>query len=357
MRHLFHTLAAFGLLAGSVAFSSPVMAQEMSDAEQTTAADGEAANDAVIADAPAVTLTDIDFTLPPAGKVEFSLRDLVLQADFESYAAAAAESQEQGADAANGEGMASHVVFHPSDIFDLHNMAMGYVNEHFAEDAIAPTAAFLFEARTQGLDKRLTLDEEARSPVLEAISDKGYDVEKVDFENMVALKDFYLEKRAQRMDKKQNVVQALFDNLAIVDFIKFDQESRVCDRGSAEKNEACAAVKKDLIAVLDKPSFQDHCHATALRYISSNLSVDETEYAAAYHEVVDHKAVKFIVDQRNYDREELREYMDGALMQLDKKGFSPHDREKMQVAQAIRPQIMKLCVSLLGQHTDETTNE
>lgn len=281
--------------------------------------------------------------LPEAGKVEFHMRDIVIHAGLEAYVASE-----------NDGGRASSL--HPSDIFDLNNAMITFLEDKLDETELDANAAYLYAARAQGVDHILTLDDDViQRAVMNNVRDQGYNVTLIKQDVLDEMLALYLEQRAARVGKKTRVVNELYDNIDILDYVKFDQEGRICDMDDEAKIKACIDARKTFVDILEQEQSDDQCRGASLGFVGRNLTVDQIEYAAAYHNVVDHKAVKFMIDDKDYDREKLREYMDGALNVLNQKGFDPADKNAMKTARDIRAQMMKLCINMLvTQHSNDS---
>ena len=272
--------------------------------------------------------------LPAKDEIQLNSQDIVLHADFENYVEAAEDS----------------LPLYASDFFALNNKISKYLDENLSEEEIESTAAYIYTARGKGYDNRLTLDGDLKNKVLEDIESKAYNIDVIAFEQFPKIKTLYLKERSALSDAKAQMVAELYAELDVVGFIKSDQQSRECKLEDAEENTKCREVKEALIKVLDKKDFQDECKDDAVRYMSAHYDSKSLEFAKNYHDVVDLETVKFIIEDEEYDREKLREYMDGALMELYKRGYHPKDEKNMEISRALHPTIMRRCVSLLGKY-------
>lgn len=271
--------------------------------------------------------------LPNQGEIQLNIQDIVLHADFENYVEA-----EEGA-----------LPLYASDFFELHYEIVKYIEEEFSKEEIEATAAYIYTARNKGFEKRLTLSEEDKNKVISEIEEKSYDAGDIAFDELPKLVEMYLVKREILSSAKTEMVNDLYEKLDVIGFIKLDQESRECKLEDSKANAKCRDVKEQLLKVLDKDDYKAACRTDAVNFMSAHYDSKSIDFARNYHDVVDLKTIKFIVDDGDYNREKLREYMDGALMELYKRGYHPKDEKNMEISRALHPTIMRRCVGLLGQ--------
>lgn len=277
--------------------------------------------------------------LPVADAISFAAQDVVMQADFDAHYLAKMDRD----DAYD----AGALPLHPSDIFDLNQYMMSQINERFDDARIKSMAAYLYQARLDGFEHRLSLSEDEQQAVIEQIEAAGYDASIIQFEQFDELINEYTSVRAERVALKSEVLNNLYDAMDVLDFIAFDQKGRICDQEGEAEQDRCLSSKAALLDHLDKEATQAQCRSVALSFMGRNLSLGDARYSASYHNVVDHKQMKFIIEAEDYDRDELREYMDGALKKLHEAGFDPADKAALKVAQSVRAQVIKLCVGLM----------
>ena len=275
------------------------------------------------------------------GEINFTPNDVVLQLDLNKL------SSENEAEK----------FLHISDFYDLNKKAISYVTDNFSEDEITSTAAFLYLLKAENISSLKDISENTSSRLKAAIVEKGYSAADVNLDKVEELLSFYQDIRKERIDKKEKIVNELYDNMDVLGYIKFDQEGRSCANKDSRIELLCLNAQDGLLNALKNQDYQDSCRMTSTKALMTMVSVDEAEYSNAYHRVLDHKTIKFIVDAEDYEREKLRSYMDGALMKMYEDGYSPGDEMKMKVAQSVRPQIMKLCVSLLKNYKADGTRK
>lgn len=268
--------------------------------------------------------------LPAKGDIDLNAQDIVLHSDFESYV--------------NDDG---GLPLYAADFYELNTALIKYIDENFSHEQIEASAAYIYTAKSLGFDHLLSLNDDDKNEVLKELKAKGYKIDDIAFDKFSDLQDVYKQKRSVLRDAKTEMVDDLYNKLDVIGFIKLDQEARECDLPKAADNVRCNEVKKKLLEVLDKKEFQEACHRDATTFMSAHFDSKAIDYARNYHDVIDMQTIKFIIDDGDYDRQKLRDYMDGALMELYKRGFHPKDEKNMKIARGLHPLIMRRCVALL----------
>lgn len=170
-----------------------------------------------------------------------------------------------------------------------------------------------------------------------------------DMAGQKAIADFAAKARAD--------AEKMYEAMDVVGYMVFDQQGRSCAADSKAKEKLCMMIQDDFLAVMAREDFQADCHARAVDMLVNTLDPHTIAYGAAYHEAVDHKRVKAIINAPDYKRDDLKAYMDGALQEVAAKGFNPAETKTRERVQRIRKDVMALCAQLVGQYSRHNPDE
>ncbi len=191
--------------------------------------------------------------------------------------------------------------------------------------------------------------EVAPEAVTETAPDSGVETEPKEAEDAAdsaprsgdqALKNF--------AEKTKQDAAKLYDAMDVLGYMEFDQKGRACTDEAQEV--LCLKIQSHFLEILANEDFKKDCRARAEDMLINRLDAHTMAYGVAYHEAVDHKRVKAIVEAPDYKREDLKAYMDGAFQEVYQKGFDPAETETRQKVQTIRKDVMALCAQIIGQY-------
>lgn len=284
--------------------------------------------------------------LPKAGSVRYSAHDVVDLLDLEAFIAFNEEA---------------YIAPSADALKALTDKTVKFAQENMAPEAIETASVFLSVFDMKVYKTGGELSDEDGDKIFAAMEAAGYNMKAFNVKDLQKVKDFYFDVRAQAMgevpeadpEALKSAALTLYNNMDVIGFMVFDQEGRSCAGDDALKEKLCSLIKERFLALMQDDAFKQDCEARAVDLLMKRLSPTEIDYAAAYHGVVDHKQVKVIVDKPDYQRDDLKAYMDGALVDLDKAGFDPANTDARHKAQRIRKDVMVMCAQIMGQHLNK----